>query len=340
MIRITRTVLPAMDNPYAVGYLPLGGQLWGICASGSRGISLAFPVGAPDQAQVQALEPANWGAQMFCPADGDSYFAIQGFLPEFQCENSCLVRIRKEAVCWRVEQCFSMPFLHKIAVLKNGGHRFLFCATLSGPKGFKEDWSQPGAVWVSPIPEDPVDGTWSFSRLLYPMTKNHGFCRGTLDGKESLFFSATEGVFAISASETAAAGWDVSKLMESEIGDLSVMDDGALIAAVDGFHGNRFSIYRCVDGRYHSILSTPLTWGHTAWIGRVGNVPVAVAGELEGDARILFFADCGDGFELIHMEPQTGPFSVCPRQVSTTVLELFCPARAAGHPLIYRLELL
>ncbi len=337
MIRVTKTLLPAVDNPYAVGYLSLGNRLWGICASGSRGISIAFPVEAPDQANAQALNPANWGAQMFCPADENSYYAIQGFLPEFQCEDSHLVRIRKNGDLWNVETCFSMPFLHKIGILENHGKQFLFCATLSGEKEYKEDWSRPGAVWVSPIPHDPISGNWKFSRLLYPMTKNHGFCRSKLDGKEALLFSSSEGVFAVTAAEEDSA-WHVKELIDGEIGDLSTTENAELIAAVDGFHGNRFSVYQRANEKYQSVFSFPLTWGHTAWIGQLGGIPIAVAGELEGAQRILFFADYGRGFELIHAEMQIGPFSVCPRNVSDTALEFLCPARAAGRPLIYRLE--
>lgn len=333
MIRISKTVLPSTDNPYAVGYLSLGGDVWGICASGSRGSSLAFPADAPEKAVRQELHPANWGAQMFCPADENSYFAIQGFLPEFQCENSCLVRITKDGEHWRVEHCFAMPFLHKIAVAESGGRKYLLCATLSGPKDFKEDWSRPGAVWVSPIPDDPTAGGWSFSRILYPMTKNHGFCCGLLDGKETFFFSASEGTWAVRAPQTPKSDWWIERLFDFEIGDLSVFED--IVAAVDGFHGDSFSLYRRTGGR---LLTTPLTWGHTAWLGRVGGIPIAVAGELEGEQRIMFFADFGKGFQLIRTESRIGPFSVCPRFIDENVLELLCPARAAGSPLIYRVE--
>lgn len=335
MIRITKTVLPAMDNPYAVAYLPLDGESWGICASGSRGSSLAFPADAPQQAVWQDFRPANWGAQTFCPADGNSYFAIQGFLPEFQCEGSCLVRIVKVGEHWRQEHCFDMPFLHKIAVAQSGGCRYLLCATLSGPKDFKEDWSRPGAVWASPIPKDPAAGGWSFTRILYPLTKNHGFCRGLLDGRETFFFSASEGTYAVSAPLTPHTGWQIERLFDFEIGDLTVFED--TIAAVDGFHGNRFSIYRRTGER---IFSEPLSWGHTAWLGRVGGIPVAVAGELEAEQRIVFLADFGNGFEVIHTESGIGPFSVCPRQIDENTLEFLCPARAAGCPLIYRLEVI
>lgn len=334
MIRISKTVLPAMDNPYAVGYLSLGGEPWGICASGSRGGSLAFPADAPEKAAMQKLHPENWGAQIFCQADENSYFAIQGFLPEFQCENSCLVCITKEKEEWKVKHCFDMPFLHKIAVAESGGRRYLLCATLSGPKSFKEDWSCPGAVWASPIPEDPSTGNWNFARILYPMTKNHGFCRALWNGKETFFFSATEGTWAVQAPQTPQSDWEIQKLFDFEIGDLTVFDD--TVAAVDGFHGNSFSVY-CRTGE--QILTTPLNWGHTAWIGRIGDVPVAVAGELEGERRILFFADYGEGFRLIHVEHQIGPFSVCARYINERTLELLCPARAAGRPLIYRLEI-
>lgn len=333
MIRITKTLLPPIDNPYAVGYLPLGSELWGICASGSRGGSIAFPADEPHKSIYQELHPSNWGAQTFCPADADSYFAIQGFLPEFECEKACLVRVTKKGEQWTVAHCFDMPFLHKIATAESGGVRYLLCATLCEKKAFKEDWSHPGAVWVAEIPADPTAGGWAFRRLLYPMTKNHGFCRAVSEGRETFYFSASEGTFAVRAPLTPASDWDVTRVRGGEIGDLTVFEDR--IAAVDGFHGDRFSLYRRSGER---VFSVPLSWGHTAWLGRVGDTRVAVAGELEGEKRILFFADSGDGFVPIYQEANVGPFSVCPRRIDDKTWEFLCPARAVGRPVIYRLE--
>lgn len=335
MIRVTKTALPKMDTPYAVGYLPICGNIWGICASGNRDGSLIFPADAPEKAEWQNLKAANWGAQMFFAAGESSYFAIQGFLPGYRCESSCLVHITKNGSHWDVEHCFDMPYLHKIAVIKGGdGSQYLLCATLCESKDFTNDWSHPGAVWVSRIPEYPTSESWNFTKLLDPMHKNHGFCRGVWDDKEALFFSSAEGVFAVYAPETSKSNWVVQRILDFEIGDLTIFEN--TIAAVDGFHGNRFSIYQRTGKR---LFSVPLTWGHTAWLGRVGNVPVAVAGELEGDRRILFFADYGSGFELIHAESQIGPFSVSARQIATNIVELLCPARAAGRPVIYRLTM-
>ena len=50
MLQITRTPLIPIDNPYAVGYLQLNDQLWGVCASGSRGAGVAFPAEHPELA--------------------------------------------------------------------------------------------------------------------------------------------------------------------------------------------------------------------------------------------------------------------------------------------------
>ena len=339
MLHITKTILPPIDNPYAVGYLTLNGEQWGICASGSRGISIAFPADHPELAAEQRLSQPNWGAQMFCQVNGDAYFAIQGFLPEYHCEKAGLVRVSKHGEDWIVEKCFDMPFLHKIAVVFVERQPYLVGATLSGPKAFTEDWSNPGAVLAAPIPSDPVRGPWEFQRLLYPMTKNHGFCKTTRQGKDTLFFSAKEGVFALTPPERPGGAWDVQKVLNHEIGDLTVLDPGGLVAAVDGFHGNQFSIYRKAgDSIFARELSTPIVWGHTAWIGQIGGIPVAVAGELNGEARILFYADYGRGFTLIHCEQQIGPFSVCPRKIDDNTTELLCPARASGHPVLYRIS--
>ena len=339
MLQITRTPLIPIDNPYAVGYLQLNDQLWGVCASGSRGAGVAFPAEHPELAAEQKLSAANWGAQMFCQVDDTSYFSIQGFLPEYQCEGAHMVRVSKNGENWNVEKCFDMPFLHKIAIVDVLGHPWLIGATLSGPKDFKEDWSKPGEVVIAPVPEDPVSGKWEFRQLLYPMTKNHGFCKAKVAGREVVYISATEGTWMVLPPTAEGEDWQTKKVLDFEIGDLTVDPLTGDMAAVVGFHGDEFTFYQGLGTNdLKPVFSEPIKWGHTAWLGQVGGVPVVVAGELFGKARILFYADCGNGYQLVHEEENIGPFSVTPRQVDASTLELLCPARAAGCPIIYRLQ--
>ncbi|MEA4911255.1 MAG: hypothetical protein VB092_01400 [Oscillospiraceae bacterium] len=336
-MKIVKKTVARLQTPYAVDYFERKDSTDAVCASGDNDGCVMFDV-ATCQVREQSWSCPNGGAQVFHQLDENTFFCIQGFFPEYKCEQARLVRGRRtSADAWKIETCFRLPYMHKFVVAEDGDDRYLFAATLCGKKNGKEDWSSPGAVLCSKIPDDPIHGPWEFETVIPQLTKNHGFCKALYRGESTLFFSGSEGAFAVKAHRENNR-WRVEQLLDHEVSDLYVCDlddDGEEeITTINGFHGNTLAVYKHGASGYKEIFNYTLNYGHTVWAGRLQGQPAIITGELFGEERFIILTATGSQkFSEVYVGNGVGPFGVKVHEAGAKTY-LLVPARAAEAVLL------
>ena len=330
-----------IDTPYAIEFLQLKEGTVGICASNVEGESCLFNPDQPAEFCFQNLDVPNRGAQVFKQESEDSYYAVQGFLPQYQCEDAGIVLVsRQDEKNWKVDPCFKMPFVHKFTTVRVGEAQYMLCATLSGPKKFLDDWSIPGKVLISRIPDDQVNGDWDFEPLISPMTKNHGFCEVDYLGEHLVIFTAHEGVFAVHVPAKEGGPFRVEQMLEHEVGDIFAVVEGRKLrlATINGFHGNEAASYLWSRGsKPVKEFSFPVDYGHAAWTGEFEGSKMLAFSELNGSGRFMIFILDGGEWKQLYCEENIGGFGLKARCCEDR-LQLLCPSRIQNKVKLYEIS--
>lgn len=339
---INRFDIQNILNPYAIDFFNINQKVYAICASGSTGKCVMFDI-VDKTPIIQEWTIPNRGAQIFKQIDNKSFYVIQNFLPEYDCADSCLVKVshaNNNDNKWVVEKCFDMPFLHKFSIISINGGKYCIVATLSGLKNYKEDWTRPGGIFMSQIPSNDVNGNWSFKPVIKELTKNHGFFETEVGNQKRLFFSASEGLFEISISYN--SDLSVKQILHHEIGDVAVCDidnDGEFeYVTIEGFHGNELAIYKKVMNKYEKVFSFPISYGHAIWAGIIFNHPTILFGELNDEARFGLLSSTFEApysFIESYVDTKIGPFNLKVRQAFDHY-DILCSAREANSVILYQ----
>jgi len=268
-----------------------------IAASEGRGPAVVFS--PPDyRPQILAAEPG--GCMGFAPIRGrdDALLMITEFYPIFKSEKAGIHLYEASNgfdTPWQGRRIIDLPFVHRIAAFQDSDVDYLVAATICGGKDFQDDWSRPGAVCISPMP-DTAGGDWEITPVLEGMHKNHGMTTGVIGGEECIYISASEGLFALVKPKTLGDQWRVEQMLDYEISEISFADldgDGELeMATIEPFHGDTFSVYKRDGGGWNRIYSSELAFGHGLWAGTFSNERVVFVGNRSGTKNLSCFRVC------------------------------------------------
>ncbi len=307
-MRISKRTLAAIEMPYAVEALSLGGRTHFLAATQSHGPCLLF---SPPDWRASVVWEGPGGAMRMAPVPGrdGAFLAVEGFFPIFQSDGAGIVYAEagaSPAEPWHVRRVLDLPFVHRIATVYVGAEPYLVASTLCGGKAFRDDWSQPGAVYAGPIPPDAT-GNWALQPILTGITKNHGLHVTRANGHQAVLIAGHEGVFRLQAPVAPGEPWPSERLIDRETSDVFAADldeDGtAELLAIEPFHGDTMAIYREQRETWERVLSMPATDGHAIWSGSLLGAPAVVVGSRGGNK------------ELALLRPQNGDLGAMERRV-------------------------
>ncbi|MFQ6847842.1 MAG: hypothetical protein ACLRSC_02455, partial [Clostridium perfringens] len=179
------------------------------------------------------------------PGKNGDFLAVQRFFPTFQSEDAEIVWGRYENGKWEIKTLFKLPYLHRFDILEANGKLYFLGAVLCNSKQFKEDWSDPGKIYVGEIPED-LNKPIELKVIKEGLTKNHGYCRAYHNGKMVGLVTSQEGVFRVTPPQSDDEEWNVEKIMDRPTSDVAVVDideDGEdELVTIEEFHGKHFRI--------------------------------------------------------------------------------------------------
>lgn len=282
---IEKKTLDTMDRCYAVAAFEVQGKNQLFYASEGHGPCFMYDATTLEK-KVVWEEPG--GTMCIVPLEGTDgdFLAVQHFFPTFQSENSTIVHghYNTKLEKWEIKTLFTLPFVHRFDVLHTPHGRYLVACTLATSKKDKEDWSDPGKVYVAPLGDDFTKEI-ELTVLLDGLVKNHGYSRIYLgDNTPASLVACESGVYKIVPPSFVNDSWNVTRLKKEETSDvcMSDMDEDGMneIAAIEGFHGSILKIYKEKKDGYVEVYKCARTMNfiHAIWAGKLRGIPTMIFG--------------------------------------------------------------
>jgi hypothetical protein len=319
---------------YTVCPIQLEGKTHFLAATESYGKCLLF---SPPEWKTSVVWNGPGGTMSLSPFPGQdkAFLAIQEFLPIFQSENAGIVYAEANeslTELWNVRRVIDLPFVHRFEIVSVGSVPYMVVASLCGKKAFQDDWSDAGAVYAGPLPQDPSE-RWSLEPILPGISKNHGMHVTHIGGHQVVLIAGHEGVFAIRVPEEPRKEWFCERLIEHEISDVYTADidgDGAPeIMAIEPFHGDTFTLYKRSSGEWQAIFSMPISFGHVVWGGNILGAPAMLVGSRGGNKDLsLIRTTSTDPMRVEHLVIDKG---IAPTQVAVIHQGNVCQIISANH---------
>ncbi|MDR1374519.1 MAG: hypothetical protein LBJ24_06070, partial [Treponema sp.] len=190
---------------------------------------------------------------------------------------------------------------------------YVLAATLCGSKKDREDWSDPGQVYVGRLPRRPGDGL-VFTSISGPHVKNHGYCRGSWEGENAGFITSEEGIFVVTPPKRKDGAWQMRQIQQRPIGDVAVCDidgDGSdEVITIEPFHGDKFLVNKKQGGGYETVYRYPgeIQFAHAVVGCTIRGRPAVVGGIRRKNCELFILQYSAEkGYELTVVEEGIGP---------------------------------
>lgn len=243
------------------------------------------------------------------------FLAVNEFYLKVTPSLAKIIHGKKTASGWEVKDLFSLPYLHRFDIYHSDGIDYIICATIARNKQNKEDWSEPGQIYVG-ILEDDLSKEIKLTQLVDGCFRNHGYYRGTYNGRVCGYFSSDQGVLRIIPPCSNQKEWKVEKILDKQVGEIAFIDidkDGIEeMMTIEPFHGNSMKIYKWKDGKYECDFEYPteIDFAHTLVGTSLNGVPSFVGGVRRIHSE-LFVIQYHDGkYVVTHIEDGVGPANV------------------------------
>ena len=250
------------------------------------------------------------------PGAENTLYISRKFHPGFQAQEADVICFRKTSLGWEESVVLRLPYLHRFDVFQVGDQRIFVGCTLCSSKQSREDWSDPGAIYVGYLHADPAK-PFSVMPLVTGVLKNHGYWRSIRNGQEVGYIAAENGVYLFTPgrSPEQCSCRLIFKQPASEVVFCDFDGDGQEeMAMISPMHGAQVSILH-EDGRdgYHEVYRCPLDleFCHAMWAGNFEGAPMLIcSGRRKG--KPLFCITYHDGiYETQIIDAGVGSANVC-----------------------------
>jgi hypothetical protein len=316
-MRFEKKHLTDMFRCYSTQYVTVDGEERVLLATEGEGQALSFS--GKDYEKMEAVWDAPGGTMSMVPIPGKNgaFLAVQNFFPTFQAEKSIVVTaVPKEDRSWEVTKFLDLPYLHRFDILTGGGKLYFIGCTLCTSKSSKEDWSDPGKIYVGEL---DLDAPMELKVIAEGLVRNHGYSRVSWKGTECGFVTSDQGVLVVTPPQKDGDDWTVEKLLDEPVSDIAVIDidgDGEdELVTIEAFHGGNFLIRKKIDGEYKIVFKyhKPMDFGHVVWGGKLRGVPTIIGG-YRREAKELFWIQADKDepltFRTGTIDEGTGPSNV------------------------------
>ena len=291
-MKIEKRFLTSLNRCYACNSITVGGQTRILLATEGEGACLAW--NGPEYTHGHSVWEGPGGTMSIVPipdTDGE-FLAVQKFFRMFDWEEAKVVHVRplKEGG-YQVTDILHLPYIHRFDLLTVSGRHYFIGCTLATTKTTKDDWSNPGKIWVG---EYTGVGPLQVSVLKDGLTKNHGYSRLAQDGRMVGLVTCAEGAFEVAPPQVPGGEWTVKQFMDWPISDISAIDidgDGELeFATIEPFHGEYFRVYKKVGGKFEQIFehAEKSEFYHVVVGATLAGEPVFIGGCRRGKQQLFY----------------------------------------------------
>lgn len=316
-MKVTKKKLMEMFRCYAASTLTIDGRICPVLATEGEGAACYFTGADFDERHFLWEAPGGTMSFVEIPGKPGEFLAVQNFFPTFQAEHSTIVWGRQTAKGgWDIRTVLDLPYVHRFDILEADGELYFLGATLCTSKTEKEDWSDPGKVYVGKLPDAPGEPI-ELTVILEGLVKNHGYSRTVWEGRNAALVTCDNGVFLI-RPPVKGGEWAIEQLMDIPTSDIAALDidgDGELeLATIAPFHGNTFSIYKKMEGTYRQVYQYPVVeeFYHVVKACHLRGVPTIVGGCRRGPKQLFILQWNADtaSFEATVLDEGVGPSNV------------------------------
>lgn len=317
-MNIEKKFLTNLERCYATSYTVVDNELRILLATEGQGA--CYQYSGKDFTQSTVWDgPGGTMSIVPIPGKNGDFLGVQNFFPTFQSEKATIVwgSPRKDGG-WDIRTVLNLPYVHRFDIISAGGINYFIGATLCTSKQFKDDWSDPGKIFVGALPDDltqPID----IKPIKEGLTKNHGYCRVQWKGHTASMITCQEGVFVVTPPDQLGNEWIIEQLLDREVSDIAIVDidgDGVdELATIEGFHGGKYRISKKIGDTYEVVYEYPKTFdfGHVVWGGKLRGIPTFIGG-FRRDDKELFYIQCDSKdpltFKATVIEAGIGPSNV------------------------------
>lgn len=339
-MEISKKKLCELDHCYATAVTVVNGKRKYLFAAESNGPCYAFDEETFSKTTVWET-PGGTMSMIPIPGRNGDFLAVQNFRSGFQAQDTTIVWARSNGDGWAVDTILKLPYIHRFDILTVGSVNYLLFCTLATSKKDKNDWSDPGKLYVGVLPDNLMDPI-QLTVIKEGLTKNHGYVRIEKNGAMSAMVAAEEGVFLVTPPQKEKEPWRVEEVLHRPISDMAVIDideDGHdEIATIEPFHGNRFVINKLLHGKYEEVYqyTGDFDFGHVVWGGTLRGIPSFIGGARRG-ARELFLIQWNSAtktFDTTLIDSEAGPSNVAVVEHDDTCM-ILCANREIGEAALY-----
>lgn len=335
-MRIEKTKIVDLSMVYVTAELHLGGRRYLAAVSEARG-ERAYIIDPETNEYAQLWEGDTGVMNVIQVPDRDQILVITKFYPIFQSREAAICALEPTEqgymAPWKIREVMPLPFCHRIGIVQNRHGVFVIGCQLCHDKEFQEDWSQPGALWMAPIP-DRMDGEWKLTKLYDGLTKNHGLW---IEDGNQVYICAENGVLRFDLSDYRAGESAFPTMITlTPTGDISIaeMHGQKYAATIEPFHGDSAAVYRLTDTAYEQIARFDINFGHVVWIGELFGKPSLILGSRGGEKQ-LEIVDLETGTRTV-LEEGVGPTQISIYPDGDTY-KILAANHGAGEVTIYTL---
>lgn len=246
------------------------------------------------------------------PNKENEFLAINEFYLKVTPSLSKLVWAKRTENGWEIKEVESLPYLHRFDIYDVNGVNYVIVATIARAKEHKEDWSNPGQVYIAKLPDNPEEGL-EFKQILDGCFRNHGYSKGLDEADRVIgYFGSDSGIIKITPPYRGDE-WQCETIMEGNISEIALSDldnDGVEeIMTIEEFHGNRVQIYKLIDGEYTKVWTyqPEIDFAHSLVGCSLAGKNSFVVGIRRVNAE-LFVVQCIDGkYKVTMVEEGVGP---------------------------------
>lgn len=299
-MKIEKKFLTDLHRCYATSSTVIDGDTKILFATEGEGAAYMYDTADFKQSTVWD-GPGGTMSMIPIPGYNGDFLAVQNFFPTFQSEKATIVWAKPTTNGWDVKTILHLPYVHRFDILTGAdGTLYFIGCTLCTSKQDKEDWSDPGKIYVAEIPTD-LHTPMELTVIKEGMVKNHGYSRvDNWKGHMTGFVTCDSGIYAVTPPSIKGGEWSIETVMEGHVSDVAVGDldgDGeAELITIEPFHGNVFAIYHKEKDGYQKVYQYPeeMEFGHVVWFGKLRGVPTVIGGQRR-HAKDLFYIQYRDG---------------------------------------------
>lgn len=305
-MRFTKVLTKSWPMCYVASTLTDGKRVYGAFASESHDTTGALALN--EDLEEFPLWDTPGGCMGIVQIPGRfEFLTIQRFYPVFQSRDAEISWYFRENGIWVRKKLLTVPFVHRIEVLRENGRLYLLICKLCQDKAYIDDWSTAGSVLACELhPQsrslDPVE------TILEGLYKNHGLVK--LPGENDRALIAHSGGIH-ELRMTPAGAWQAQLIWDEPCSDVAVTGvapDGSIreMGVITPFHGENFRILHQEDGRWQEYCRVSDAFGHGIWGGTLAGRPCYLVGFRGGTRSIFCVERREEGFRITPVDTGVG----------------------------------